>query len=114
MTNITMVGTYPDGKITKAIFNENAEIIEETDVFYLNDEEIKALKKLKLTKPFYFELNPQPIKIREIPNRLPHISLPEQPSNKFDLMDMQGFFMSMIVKRAIIRKYYPSNEDKKL
>lgn len=105
MECVKMVGVHPDGRITCADIDYDGNVVEEKDMFTLTDEEKAQIQPEKLEKPIYFESNPKPIKIREIPNSLPCISLPEKPSDKFDLWSHKEFFLWMLVKNCIIKRY---------
>ena len=114
MTKHLMVGVYPDGKITNAIFNDNGEIIEETPVLELTENEKTALN---LTKPLYYDFMPKHLKIEKTANGMTRF-IPAEPLPKgFGLQTEEDFYKIMFIQRIILNRYAnknnPSFEDEK-
>ena len=99
-----MIGVFPDGKITRATFDESGKKTDEFDLFYLTQEETESLK---LTKQIYFEMNPsRGLKTTTTSSGVSRWTPAKPLPNGFDIMSEDEYYIMLFVRDAIFRHYH--------
>lgn len=104
MDYYVMIGVFPDGKITRATFDESGKKTDEFDLFYLSKEETASLK---LTKQIYLEMNPsRGLKSTTTSGGVFRLTPAKPLPNGFEIMSEEEYYIMLVVRDAIFRYYH--------